>query len=89
MYTHKLSCFDLTDISLVVLFTKGTLQLEDELPIKLAWHSDTIVEPSTQFTPSTVGISNLYAPYWSVVLFTEKLICSLLFPEVALNLQSM
>ena len=84
-----MSCLDLTDISLVVLFMKGTLQLEDELPIKLAWHSDTTAEPSTQLTPSTDGISNLYTPRWSVVLFTEKLICSLVFGEVALNLHCM
>lgn len=89
MYTHRLSCFDLTDISRVVLLRKGTLQVEVELLIKVAWQSDTIVEPSMQLTPSTDGMSNLYTPYWSVVLFTEKLICSLVFGEVALNLHCM
>ena len=63
--------------------------MEVELLIKVAWQSDTIAEPSMQLTPSTDGISNLYTPYWSVVLFTEKLICSLVFGEVALNLHCM
>ncbi|KAF2286456.1 hypothetical protein GH714_017047 [Hevea brasiliensis] len=55
---------------------KGTSQPEDELFIKLAWHKDSIAEPSTQSTPSTCGISSLYIPYLSVVRLTEKFICS-------------
>ncbi|KAJ0095816.1 hypothetical protein Patl1_16988 [Pistacia atlantica] len=55
----RLSCFDLTDISFAAIFEPGTLHAEDELPIKFAWHNDSIAIPSTQSTPSTWGISSL------------------------------
>jgi len=64
------------------------LQAEDELPIKLAWHEDTTAESSAHFTPSTEGISSLYIPYLFVVLLTESEICSAVFSESALNMQS-
>ncbi|KAL6188257.1 hypothetical protein ACLB2K_039650 [Fragaria x ananassa] len=64
----------------------GTLQLLDELPIKLAWHIDLIDTPLKQFTPSTEGISSLYTPYLFVVLLTEKFISSEALVELPLNL---
>lgn len=73
-------------ITFDVTFAAGTLQAEDELPIKLAWHNDVTAKPSTQSTPSTVGISSLYTPCLSVVLLTENKICSVVFGECALNL---
>lgn len=73
-------------ITFDVTFEAGTLQAEDELPIKLAWHSDVTAKPSTQSTPSTVGISSLYTPCLSVVLLTENKICSVVFGDCALNL---
>lgn len=86
LYIHRLSCFDFTDISSAVVFRPGTLQAEDELPIKFAWHMDFIAKPSMQLTPSTTGISNLYTPYLSVVLLTSKLISSAVLGEFPLNL---
>ncbi|KAK3035852.1 hypothetical protein RJ639_032989 [Escallonia herrerae] len=64
---------------------KVAIEAEVELPIKLAWHKDSIAGPSSQSIPSTYGISSLYTPYLSVVLLTEKLICSLVLGEFALN----
>lgn len=81
-----LSCFDLTEISSAVVLKPGTLQLLDELPIKLAWHIDLIDTPLKQFTPSTEGISSLYTPYLFVVLLTEKFISSEALVELPLNL---
>jgi hypothetical protein len=76
----------LTEITFDVVFKTGMLQAEDEVPIKLAWHNDVTDKPSTQSTPSTVGISSLYTPCLSVVLFTENVICSVVLGEFALNL---
>lgn len=89
LYMQRLSCFDLTVTSFAVALNPGTLHAEVELPIKLAWHMDTISWPSTQSTPSTEGTSNLYVPYLSVVRFTEKSICSAVFGALALNLHWM
>lgn len=69
-----------------MVFKLGTLQAEEELPIKVAWHIVVTAKPSTQFTPSTVGISSLYTPCLSVVLLTENAICSFVLGEFALNL---
>lgn len=86
LYMQRLSCLDLTDITFDVIFKPGTLQAEDGLPIKLAWHNDVNARPSTQFTPSTVGISSVYTPCLSVVLLTENVICSMVLGELTLNL---
>lgn len=69
-----------------MLLKPGTLQAEDELPIKLALHIDFIAKPLKQLTPSTEGISNLYTPYLFVVLLTEKLMSSVVLAELPLNL---
>lgn len=81
-------CLDFIDISPDVLLYPGTLQDDDELPIKLAWQNDTIAESSAHRIPSTEGISNLYTPYLFVVLFTENAICSAVRGVSAFNLQS-
>ncbi|KAL0549639.1 hypothetical protein IC582_014125 [Cucumis melo] len=46
-------CLDFIDISPDVLLYPGTLQDDDELPIKLAWQNDTIAESSAHRIPST------------------------------------
>ncbi|KAF8400014.1 hypothetical protein HHK36_015887 [Tetracentron sinense] len=66
-----------------------TLHEEHELPTKLARQNDWITGSSAQSTPSTDGISNLYTPNLSVVLLTEKEICSVVLGDSALNLHSM
>lgn len=81
-------CLDFIEISPDVLLYPGTLQDDDELPIKLAWQNDTIAESSAHRIPSTEGISNLYTPYLFVVLFTENAICSAVRGVSAFNLQS-
>lgn len=85
---QRLVLLALIAITLEVLLQPGTLQEEDELPIRLAWHEDTTWESSAHLTPSTDGISSLYIPYLFVVLFTESEICSVVFSESALNMQS-
>lgn len=59
-----------------------------ELHIKFAWQEDATSGSSAHFTPSTDGISILYIPYLSVVLFTETVICSFVLAESALKVQS-
>lgn len=86
MYIQRLSCLDLTVIIFDVVFKTGTLQAADELLIRLTWHNVVTANPSTQLTPSTVGISRLYTPCLFVVLLTENVICSVVLGEFALNL---
>ncbi|KAL9257652.1 hypothetical protein AKJ16_DCAP02113, partial [Drosera capensis] len=64
----------------------GMLHSVDELLNKVAWQEDLITGPSVQSSPSTEGISSLYTPYLSVVLFTEKVMSSSVLGESALNL---
>ncbi|KAK2993584.1 hypothetical protein RJ640_030891 [Escallonia rubra] len=40
-------------VAIEVVLKPGTLQAEVELPIKLAWHKDSIAGPSSQSIPST------------------------------------
>lgn len=88
LYMHRLVFLALTDITLAVLLYPGTLQAVVELPIKFAWQEDITSVPSAHLTPSTDGTSILYIPYLFVVLFTDSVICSVVFAESALNMQS-
>lgn len=57
---HIFACFDLMVISsVVVLVEPGTLQEEDEVPIRLALQELPIAFSAAHSIPSTDGISNL------------------------------
>ncbi|CAL5370300.1 unnamed protein product [Camellia sinensis] len=85
---QRFACLDFTAISSDVVLYPGTLHEEDELHIKLALHEDSIAFSLAHSIPSTDGIANLYTPFLSVVLLTDNEICSVVFGETALNVQS-
>ncbi|KAG7017844.1 hypothetical protein SDJN02_19710, partial [Cucurbita argyrosperma subsp. argyrosperma] len=52
-------CLDLIEISPDVVLYPGTLQADDELPIKLAWQNDAIEESSAHRIPSIEGVNSM------------------------------
>ncbi|MFS8032652.1 hypothetical protein Hanom_Chr17g01560221 [Helianthus anomalus] len=85
---HRFASLDLTENSLEVNVTAGTLHAADVLLIKLALQVLTTAASLAQLIPSTEGISSLYTPFLLVVLLTENVICSAVLGDAALNLQS-